>query len=126
MPHSRYEIPLRVIVVTISILCYEVSLPDQRFEEEYLFRCIEGTSYVSGLHMTLMKSPTEYGSQIIGFEKTEYFARRIQNNQKLIIKNSQWLVLFFGDIFASYRFFSEYLSHISLDMLYLSFDHLIS
>jgi hypothetical protein len=64
MPHRRYEVTLRVVIFIVPILGYQVSTPDQIFEEKYLFWSIEGTFYVSGFHMTFIETLTEDGPEI--------------------------------------------------------------
>jgi hypothetical protein len=55
MPHSGYEIWLRVVVLTIAILGYHIATRYQVFEDVYLCRSIEWTLYIVRLHMSLVE-----------------------------------------------------------------------
>ncbi len=116
MPHRRDEIALWVILLIISILCDDISTDDKVLQEKDFFWCIERTSHVIWLHVSLIECFTDNGTKVFRLEKMVYLTGWIHSVGGLF---------FSYDSTLAWHLIEDYLD-IFLYVFYLTLHALIS
>lgn len=81
MPHCRYHIGLRVLLIIVSVGSNDKTLFDEVFEEENLLRRIEWTRDICTLHMPLIKWLVENTFEVLRLHKSIHRSWRIHTKR---------------------------------------------